>query len=93
MRLTALLEEIERSSGPVTGIELATRLKISPGDVAGMLAALRASGRLGPEMRRPMETCSSAGTCSMTCPGPDECSLVIDINVTGLEVRSPSPRQ
>lgn len=89
MKLTTLLEEIENSSGPVTGIELATRMGVSPGQVAAMLDALRAAGRIGPEIReqQPLQNCSSAGSCSMTCPGPDECSLTIDLSVTGLEIR------
>lgn len=89
MRLATLLREIEISPGPVTGIELATRLGITTGEVSAMLAALRASGRIGPEMRdqEPIGNCGSAGSCSLTCPGPDECSLTVDISVTGLEIR------
>ncbi|MCP4308433.1 MAG: hypothetical protein GY926_20185 [bacterium] len=89
MRLTSLLNAIEESSGPVTGIDLALRLGIAPGEVAAMLDALRASGHLAPEIAapEPMSNCGSAGSCSMTCPGPGECSLVIDLNVTGLEIR------
>lgn len=94
MSLTALVTEIEKAAGPVTGIELAVRLGVSPGQVAAMLDALRASGRLGPESRasEPMDTCSSSGSCSMTCPGPDECALTVDLNVTGLEIQ-PLARQ
>jgi hypothetical protein len=89
MKLTTLLSAIEESRGPVTGIELAVRMGISPSEVAAMLDALRASGQLGPEMKppQPVDECSSAGSCSMTCPGPEDCSLVIDLNVTGLEIR------
>jgi len=89
MRLAALLSEIERSSGPVTGIDLALRMGIAPGDVSAMLDALRASGRLAPEIPgpEPMVSCGSAGACSLSCPGPGECSLAIDLNVTGLEIR------
>ena len=89
MKLSALLTEIERSSGPVTGIDLAIRLGVSPATVAEMLVALRATGQIGPELRTKSapETCASAGSCSMSCPGPGECSLVIDLNVTGLEIR------
>lgn len=77
-------------SGPVTGIELAARLGISVGEVAAMIDALRASGRLGPEVRDadPVESCSSAGACSLSCPGPDECALTVDLNVSGLEIRT-----
>ena len=91
MKLTALLSAIEESSGPVTGIDLALRLGVSPGEVAMMLDALRASGQLGPEMQpaHPVDECGSAGSCSMTCPGPEDCSLIIDLSVTGLEIRSP----
>ena len=89
MRLATLLSAIEESSGPVTGIDLAIRLGIAPGEVAAMLDALRASGRLAPEIvdSEPMTSCGSAGSCSMTCPGPGECSLLIDLNVTGLEIQ------
>jgi hypothetical protein len=89
MKLMTLLREIERSTGPVTGIELATRMGITTGEVAAMLDALRAAGRIGPEIREheSMDSCASAGSCSMTCPGPDECSLTIDLNVSGLEIR------
>jgi hypothetical protein len=94
MRLTALLRAIGESKGPVTGIELALRLGVSPGEVAAMLDALRASGQLGPEFRpqRSIETCDSAGSCSLSCPGPEDCSLVIDLSVTGLEIKSASAR-
>jgi hypothetical protein len=89
MRLTSLLTEIERADGPITGIELADRLGVAPARVAAGLVALRASGRLGPEVRaEPVpDNCASSGTCSMTCPGPDRCSMVIDLKVTGLEIR------
>lgn len=89
MRLSTLLDEIERSHGPVTGIDLAHRLDITPAEVAAMLVALRASGQVGPELRTEPapDKCASAGSCSMACPGPDECSLIIDLNVTGLEIK------
>ena len=85
--LASLLQEVESARGPITGIELAGRLGVSPGEVAAMLDALRAAGRLGPEQRKPMDNCGSSTSCSMTCPGPDECSLVIDLNVSGLEIQ------
>ena len=87
MKLTRLLREIESSSGPVTGNELAGRLGVPPAEIAAMLDALRAAGKLGQEHRESMDHCLSSGACSMTCPGPDECSLVIDLNVSGLEIR------
>ncbi|MDJ0952114.1 MAG: hypothetical protein QNJ81_00415 [Acidimicrobiia bacterium] len=94
MRLAALLSAIEESKGPVTGIDLALRLGVSPREVAAMLDALRASGRLSPEMKppQPIDECASAGACSMTCPGPEDCSLVIDLSVTSLEIRGLSAR-
>ncbi len=92
MKLGTLIKEIEAARGPVTGIDLAIRLGIAPGEVAAMLDALRASGRLGTEIGEPetSDNCGSAGACSMTCPGPGECSLVIDLNVTGLQIRGVS---
>ena len=90
MRLAVLLNEIETAPGPVTGIELALKLGVSPGEVAMMLDALRAAGKLGKGARQESGSCSSAGSCSITCPGPDECALVIDVSVSGLEVKRPS---
>ncbi|MEA2000717.1 MAG: hypothetical protein U9N84_02330 [Actinomycetota bacterium] len=90
MKLATLVTEIEGSRGPVTGIELALRLGIQPAEIAAMLAALRASGRLGPEVRSepaPAD-CSSAGACSLPCPGPGDCPLVIDVSVSGLEIKN-----
>ena len=89
MRLTTLLQEIERSPGPVTGIELAGRLGVTNAEIASMLDALRAAGMLGAEMadRPKMDACASSGSCSMTCPGPDECSLTVNLQVSGLQVR------
>lgn len=90
MKLATLVKEIEAARGPVTGIDLAIKLGVAPGEVAAMLDALRASGRLGAEIGEPTtsDSCGSAGACSMTCPGPGECSLVIDLSVSGLEIRS-----
>lgn len=90
MRLTTLLEEIARSPGPVTGIELASRMGITAAEVAGMLDALRAAGRLGPEpTERPQpDNCASSGSCSMSCPGPDKCSLTLNPQVSSLQIHS-----
>ncbi len=94
MKLTALLGAIRESKGPVTGIELALRLGVSPGEVAAMLDALRASGQLGTDVptHEPIESCESAGLCSLSCPGPEDCSLVIDLSVTNLEIKAAAPR-
>lgn len=91
MNLAMLLTEIQDSNGPVTGIELADRLGVDPATIARMLVALRAGGQIGPEVRTEPapDSCASSGTCSMSCPGPGECSLVIDLSVTGLEIRAP----
>lgn len=89
MKLAALLEEITRAAGPVTGIDLAHRLGVEPQQVAAMLTALRASGhvvagvRTGPSG----DACASAGSCSMSCPGPAECSMTLDLNIGELEIR------
>lgn len=90
MKLAALLTEIEQSKGPVTGIELANRMGVAPATVAQMLVALRAAGQIGPELRTEPapDTCTSSGLCSMSCPGPDDCALVVDLSVTGLEIRT-----
>ena len=94
MKLTALLSAIRESKGPITGIELALRLGVTPGEVSAMLDALRASGQLAPEVPRhePIDSCESAGSCSLSCPGPEDCSLVIDLSVTGLQIKSASAR-
>jgi len=90
MRLRALLDVLDGAGRPLTGVELADRLGVSTTEVAAMIDALRASGRLAPETRRPVATdsCPSEGTCSMTCPGPDECALTVDLSVAGLQIRS-----
>ena len=89
MRLAALLDEIARFRGPVTGIDLANRMGIAPQEVAAMLVALRASGHVGAEMRVESyaDSCAAGGGCAMTCPGPEECSMVLDLTVVGLEIR------
>ena len=89
MKLAALLAEIGSSSGPVTGIELASRLGITTSEVSAMLAALRASGALDtePVPDEAAASCSSVGSCSLACPGPGKCALVIDLNVASLEIR------
>lgn len=90
MKLAALRDAIAGSKGPISELDLVRRLGIPRSELAAMLDALRASGQLGSQQRpaRSTDACSSAGSCSMTCPGPDECSLVIDIGVTGFEIRS-----
>ena len=88
MKLSTLLTEITEASGPVTGIELADRLGVSPATVARMLAALRATGQIGPEPAP--GACASAGACSISCPGPEQCSLAIDLSVTGFQIRRPN---
>jgi hypothetical protein len=91
MKLAALLDEIARAGGPITGIELGQRLGVDPAEVGAMLAALRASGRLVPDGVAPPPSgdCSSAGSCSLSCPGPDKCGLVIDLHMASLEIRRP----
>lgn len=90
MSLAALVSAIHEAKGPVTGIDLAQRLGVAPATVAEMLVALRAGGQLGPEVPTTPApgACASSGSCSMSCPGPGECSLIVDLNVTGLEIRT-----
>jgi hypothetical protein len=86
MTLADLLAEIQRAPGAVTVGDLAARLGTSPAEVRAMLAALRASGRLGPSrgVTPGSEQCSSS--CAVSCPGPAECPFVVDFG-TGLEPR------
>lgn len=92
MRLRSLLAELEQAPGPITGLELADRLGLTTSQVAAMLDALRAAGRLGPEIRdpQPWDGCSSAASCSMTCPGPNKCALTVNLDVAGFEIRRPA---
>ena len=89
MKLANLLAEIDQAGGPVTGVELGRRLGVDPAEVRAMLAALRASGRLVPDgtTEAPPGDCGSAGSCALSCPGPDKCGLVIDLHMSALEVR------
>lgn len=88
MRLADLLTAVQRAPGPVTVADLARSLGETPGTVRAMLAALRAAGRLEPEgsARPGTGECASAGSCSLSCPGPGECPLVVDL-VAGLQIR------
>ena len=93
MKLATLVREIEAAGGPVTGVELAQRLDTNPAEIGAMLIALRASGWLVPEgaATPPAGDCGSAGSCSLSCPGPDKCGLVIDLHVATLEIRRAKP--
>lgn len=92
MKLAALVREIEAAGGAITGVELAQRLDTNPAEIGAMLVALRASGWLVAEGTAPPQAddCGSAGSCSLSCPGPDKCGLVIDLHVATLEIRSHS---
>ena len=88
MRLTTFLHEIEKSHGPVTGLELAQRLGLTPADVMAMIGALRAAGKLTPDGPLVEQHCATASSCALSCPGPDECSLSVQVSVPGLQIRS-----
>jgi hypothetical protein len=89
MQLAALLREIEGSPGAVTIGDLARRLETSPARVSAMLAALRASGRIGPDGTRQPGTddCASSGSCAVSCPGPSECPFTLEFGGF-LEIRT-----
>lgn len=93
MRLTAFLREIEASKGPITGLELAQRLGIPPAEVMGMVHALRAAGKLTPDGPLVEDHCATAASCSLSCPGPDHCSLSVSVTVPGLQIRSSTDRR
>lgn len=88
MRLAGLLRAVEESPGTVTVADLARRLGESPVMVRAMLDALRAAGRLGPEgsPHPGTDECTSAASCSVSCPGPGACPFVVDLGA-GLEIR------
>ncbi|MEA1903118.1 MAG: hypothetical protein U9N56_06300, partial [Actinomycetota bacterium] len=69
MKLAVLLHEIEKSPGPVTGLDLAKRLDLTPAEVMAMISALRAAGKLTPEGPMAEEHCPTAASCSLSCPG------------------------
>ena len=88
MRLAALLTEIDHSPGAVTVGELARRLDTTPLEIANMLTALRAAGRLGPEGSNEPGThgCASTGTCGISCSGPDDCPFTVNLG-PALEIK------
>jgi hypothetical protein len=88
MSLAAVLAELDRGGGPVTGAELAHRLGMTSGEIAPMLAALRAAGRLAPERTtRSAGECPPGVGCSGRCPGPQRCPLVVNPGAAALTVR------
>lgn len=86
MRLAALLREIESSPGASTVADLAARLDTTPDAITAMLAALRASGRIGPDARPGTDECAATGSCGVSCTGPSRCPFVVDVGST-LEIR------
>lgn len=84
--LARLLDELDRVDAPVTAIELAMRLGTTSDEVKGMITSLRSAGRLGPPPDEPRNECASAGGCTLSCPGPARCGLVVDPAIR-LEVR------
>lgn len=92
MKLAALLREIEKADGPITGLELARRLRVPPAEVAAMLDALRAAGKLAPEKSpHPVGQCPASASCSLSCPGPEHCALTVHVHIGGFEVRGSGP--
>ena len=91
MKLATLVRQIEAAGGPITCVELAQRLDTNPAEIGAMLVALRASGWLMPEgtAAPAPDECGSAGSCSLLCPGPAKCGLVIDLHVATLGIRPP----
>ena len=93
MKLAALLAIIEAGPGSMTEADIAERTGTSVPEVRAMLAALRAAGRIGPErsVSPGTDACASAGACTISCPGPNDCPLLIDIGAP-LEIRHPGTR-
>jgi hypothetical protein len=87
MMLALLLEEIATAGRPLTAVDLAVRLGIDTSEVMGMLAALRAAGRLAPDAAAGPASCVG-GSCGGACPGPAECPLVTGTGLDMLEPRS-----
>lgn len=87
--LQRLLAEIEAAGHPLTPDELARRIGATRDDVVGLLAALRAHGRLAPSEGSPGSAggCAVGGACGTACPGPGRCPLVIDLGLDDLEIR------
>jgi len=87
MTLGMLLDEIRHSPVPATPATLAIRLGTTVDDVTAMLSALRAAGMIGQSAARPTDTCPSATSCAVMCPGPTRCPLIADIGLETLAVR------
>lgn len=89
MMLARLLAEIAAAGRPLTPGELAHRIGATRDEVAGLLAALRAHGRLAPPEAGAGDPggCAAGGACGKACSGPGECPLVIDLGFDDLEIR------
>jgi hypothetical protein len=88
--LERLLAEIEAAGSPSTPAELAARIGATRDEVVGLLAALRAHGRLAPPAAAAGEPegCAIGGVCGRACPGPGGCPLVIELGRDDLQMRS-----
>jgi hypothetical protein len=86
MTLADLVRAIDAAPSPTTVADLARRARVPAAEVAGMLAALRASGMVeNAEGASPV--CGSSAACRTACPGAGQCPLVVSTGVQRLRIR------
>ena len=81
--LDRILQELGRSKGPISSLELAGRVGVTVEALDGMITVLVAKGKLagsdggtGPIE----EVVACAGTvCGTSCVGLDKCAFIVDI--------------
>lgn len=86
MTLARLVDELDLAAEPLSPVELAMRLGTTVTEVSGMIAALRAAGRLhdSPAMAA-KNSCAASTGCMRACPGPAQCPLMTDPGIRRLE--------
>ena len=80
--LDRLLDELRAAKGPISAVELARRLDVSPSALDGMVSVLVSTGRLaGDQIQSDTFACSGLA-CGTTCVGIDECAFVVSVPTT-----------
>jgi hypothetical protein len=77
--LTKLLKLLESHPGEIDQDQLCTELKITPDTLQNLLDLLVRKGRITPQ-QAVGALCAQTETCltnGKTCPGPEECNLVM----------------
>ena len=90
--LDRLLDELRAAKGPISSVELARRLEVSPSALDGMVSVLVSTGRLAGGLAQGDAVDCAGLACGRNCVGLDECAFVVAVPVTVSPVRTPADR-